>query len=743
MPEETRRSISGVVQVTAAVLLFLALRNEAGIVGEQVHRGLVFLFGRWGSLFPAFLFASGILHLVTSTSRMQIKRSVGLLIMLFSFLGLMHVGAPLEEIGPRRNELAGAIGFLMSAPFHLVASRAVGFAVLGASFIIGIVLAFEANVAALVDLLRSWLAPSRATRRKKEDAISVEDLDESAADDAIADEDADLVEDDREAPELNIVRPAFAKANEEKASLAQSLMKKEAQKAVKEKLRRAGVLEMKDTRYEEWTFPSLELLDAAHSQLTVDDEQLKVQAKLIEEKLAEFGIDVTVRDARPGPTVTQFTLQPAEGVKLSKIASLKDDLSLTLAAQSLRIEAPIPGKSLVGIEMPNEIRTMVHLREILESPQFRKDSSSLAFPLGRDVSGEAVVASLGDMPHLLIAGATGSGKSVCMNVFLSALLYQNAPDDLKFILVDPKRVELMPYNGIPHLLTPVITDADKALQALRWAVAEMGRRLHRFSENGVRNIDEYNEKQTDDSTLLPRIVIVIDELADLMMRQYRRDTETMIVRIAQMARATGMHLIIATQRPSVDVITGLIKANIPTRIAFRVVSSVDSRTILDGIGAEDLLGKGDMLYMTASTPKPVRIQGIFISTKETERVINAVKIAGGGKITEQIGLAEDAEESDDGEESGGNGVPAHIDLEADDNGGDDLFFEAVKVVREAGKASASLLQRRLQVGYARAAKLLDIMEEKGLIGPAEGAKPRKIYMQSAAPVGSADEDMAG
>ncbi len=282
----------------------------------------------------------------------------------------------------------------------------------------------------------------------------------------------------------------------------------------------------------------------------------------------------------------------------------------------------------------------------------------------------------------------------------------------------------MPYNGIPHLLTPVITESDKALQALRWALAEMGRRLHKFSEAGVRNLAEYNEKQSDDEKL-PRIVIVIDELADLMMRQHRKDTETMVARIAQMARAVGMHLIIATQRPSVDVITGLIKANIPTRIAFRVVSAVDSRTILDCIGAEDLLGRGDMLLSTASTPNPLRIQGIYVSTKESERVINAVKIAGGGALTEEITLGEGSSPENP---DGGNQGNQMIDLDADDNGGDDLFFDAVRIVQETGKASASLLQRQLKVGYARAARLLDIMEEKGLIGPADGAKARKILI---------------
>ena len=478
---------------------------------------------------------------------------------------------------------------------------------------------------------------------------------------------------------------------------------------------------------------------------------------MIEQKLKEFDVEVTVRDAHPGPTVTQFTLQPAEGVKLSRIANLKNDLALALAAPSLRIEAPIPGKSLVGIEMPNPKRTTVHLRELLESPEFQNSTSPLTLPLGRDVSGNAVVEELAEMPHLMIAGATGAGKSVCMNTFLLSLLYQNAPHDLKLILVDPKRVEMALYEGIPHLLTPVITEAEKALKALRWVVAEVGRRLAKFSEVGVRNLDEYNSKQ-DEKQHMPRVVVVIDELADLMMRQYRRDTEVMITRIAQIARATGMHLIIATQRPSVDVITGIIKANIPCRIAFRTVSSIDSRTILDQVGSEDLLGKGDLLYTTASTPMPVRVQGVLVTSEEVERVINQVKIAGGGQITAEIPLEEkmstnvgtgmpsggtfgDDDDSaasgfgDDGDDddiaAAGmlTGAATAIDLDADDDGGDDLTFEAIELVRSTGKASASLLQRHLKVGYARAARILDILEEKGVIGPGEGAKARKVYVQ--------------
>jgi DNA segregation ATPase FtsK/SpoIIIE, S-DNA-T family len=730
----TKRTISGIIQIAIGILLFLALQDEAGLIGDRISAVLAFFFGRYGIIFPLFLVASGAFHALAAGSKIELKRSAGLVLCLLCFLGLMHAGADIADMGARSRDLAGAIGFMASFPLVYFTSKAGAYVILTAGFLVGTFLSFEPDVSGVLEVIKSFAfskpmaeKPGRAAKQPPvvEEEDEEEDEEEEVSD---AEDDADLIEDDNEAPELNIVRP----------TLANLAAKSKTEALIKNKLKAVAgdVLQMKDTRFEEWTFPGMDLLDASHDEVTVDDEILKKSARLIEEKLGEFGIDVTVRDARPGPTVTQFTLQPAEGVKLSKIENLKNDLALALAAQSLRIEAPIPGKSLVGVEMPNLDRTTVHMREILESPAFGESESTLTLPLGRDVSGEVVIANIEDMPHLLIAGATGSGKSVCMNVLLTSLLYQNAPHELKFILIDPKRVELMPYNGIPHLLTPVITEAEKALQALRWAVAEMGRRLHRFSEQGARNISEYNEKQVDETQRMPRIIVVIDELADLMMRQFRRDTETMIVRIAQMARAVGMHLIIATQRPSVDVITGLIKANIPTRIAFRVVSSVDSRTILDGIGAEDLLGKGDMLYMTAATPKPVRIQGIYIGGKEIERVINAVKIAGGGKITEQIGLADQEEGSEDGEQQVGRGPGGHsmIDLEADDNGGDDLFFDAVRVVQTSRKASASLLQRQLKVGYARAARLLDIMEEKGIVGPADGAKPRKVYIDSETPM---------
>jgi len=721
LEEHTRRQVKAVLTIGLGLVLFLALKGNAGALGIAIGKMLTFLFGAGNVLFPGVLVVLGCLLMIGSAPNIERKRTYGLLICFAAFLGIVQLTAPVDAFADLRNQYGGAVGFMMAFPFVTFLSKIAGFIMLTALLLAGLFITFEPDIPAILKSFKTSneRKEKRITGRKEEELEEPEEEETGAL---------DLIEKDLPEPDLNIVRPGFAEeSGDEPAALKEEILPPRKSQPVKGKS--SELLEMKDTRFEEWKFPELDLLEGKRSELMVDDEELKRQAALIKEKLAEFEVDVTMKDAHPGPTVTQFTLQPAEGIKLSKIESLKDDLALALAAHSLRIEAPIPGKALVGIEMPNVNRSTVYLRELLESPQFRQSLSPLTLPLGRGVSGDAFVATIEDMPHLLIAGATGSGKSVCMNTFLTSLLFQNAPHELKFILIDPKRVELMPFNGIPHLLTPVITESEKALQALRWAIAELGRRLHRFSENGVRNLAEYNDLQTDEEKKLPRIVIVVDELADLMMRQHRKDTETMIARIAQMARAVGMHLIIATQRPSVDVITGLIKANIPTRIAFRVVSSIDSRTILDCIGAEDLLGKGDMLYMTATTPKPIRIQGIYISTKEIERVINAIKIAGGGMLTEEITLGE-GNAPGQGEDHGV--MPGMIDLDADDNGGDDLFFDAVRIVQETGRASASLLQRQLKVGYARAARLLDIMEEKNLIGPADGAKARKVYIDKIA-----------
>ncbi|MBT4392584.1 MAG: hypothetical protein HOD34_00830, partial [Candidatus Peribacter sp.] len=412
----TQRLISGMGQITAGLLLYLVLKQDAGMVGESMGTAMTFFFGAWSGIFPAFLIISGLLHwFAGDNSQFETKRSVGLVLCLLSFLGIVHIGAPLDQIASNRDALAGSVGFMMSLPFLVFTSRAVGYTVLCAVFFSGLFISFEPDFGGIWQWIVNVIKPTKKKRRKRvvdeEDEYEEDEYEEE--EEYEDEEDEDPVEDDAEEPELNIVRPAFAQTS------IKDRTKKVLSKKVKE------TLEMKDTRFEEWTFPAYDLLDGTHSELKVNDAELKTQAKLIEEKLEEFDIDVTMRDAHPGPTVTQFTLKPAEGVKLSKIAALKDDLALALAAPSLRIEAPIPGKSLVGIEMPNTDRTLVHLREIMESPQFTESESPLTMPLGRDVSGNAVVAALNEMPHLLIAGATGSGKSVCMNSFLTSLLFQN------------------------------------------------------------------------------------------------------------------------------------------------------------------------------------------------------------------------------------------------------------------------------------------------------------------------------
>lgn len=465
-----------------------------------------------------------------------------------------------------------------------------------------------------------------------------------------------------------------------------------------------------------WNFPSLDLLDLSSSKPQAGNIAKNVD--LIQKSLKDFGIQVSMGDVHIGPTVTQYTLKPTEGVKLTQITARQQDLALALAAHPIRIEAPIPGKAAVGIEIPNKVAAVVTLREMLESESYLTAKSPLDLVLGRDVAGHPIVVNLERMPHLLIAGATGSGKSIGINGIILTLLYRNSPSDLRLILVDPKRVEFIQYNGIPHLLAPVVTEPDKTVNVLKWCVAEMERRFRLFSEVGSRDIDSYNQKvrptpsDSGSDEKLPYIVLVIDELADLMA-QSANEVEGAIVRIAQMARATGIHLIVATQRPSVDVITGLIKANIPTRVAFAVASQTDSRTIIDQSGAEKLLGRGDMLYLGADfANKPRRIQGVLVTDKEIQSVVEFLKSQAPAQYDESILTY--------GERGNGVGASGPID--------DDLYPEAETLVTAAGKASASLLQRRLRIGYARAARLLDLLEEQGVIGPADGSRPRDILV---------------
>ncbi|HSX35868.1 MAG TPA: DNA translocase FtsK 4TM domain-containing protein [Patescibacteria group bacterium] len=464
-----------------------------------------------------------------------------------------------------------------------------------------------------------------------------------------------------------------------------------------------------------WQFPSVALLDAKQDKADAGD--VAGNAKIIEETFGNFNIEVEMEGANVGPRVTQYTLKPPANVKLTKITALENNLALDLAAHSIRMEAPIPGKRAVGIEVPNVKSATVRLRSLFESHDWTDIKGPLSFVIGRDIAGKPVVADLTKMPHLLVAGQTGSGKSVMINTILTSLLYRNSPSDLKLILVDPKQVELKPYDEIPHLLTPVITEPEKCISALKWATAEMERRYSALAAVNKRNIAEYNMVKKEEG--MPYIVIVIDELADLMMMA-ARDVEALVVRIAQKARAVGIHLVLATQRPSVDVITGLIKANVPARIAFTTASQVDSRTIIDQIGAEKLLGQGDMLLLTADMPKPKRVQGAFIDEPETAKVTDFIRMQRPPQYDDEI-------ISQPVQLNGKGGIVADMSSGSSD---DDMFKDAVRCVIEGRKASTSLLQRRLRIGYGRAARLIEEMEEQGIVGPADGQRPREVLVSS-------------
>ena len=470
---------------------------------------------------------------------------------------------------------------------------------------------------------------------------------------------------------------------------------------------------------EHYEFPPITLLEEGKSTSDKNSErQLLATAEKLRRTLYSFGVSAKVENVSVGPAITRYELAPAEGVRVSKIANLSDDIALSLEAETIRIEAPIPGKHTVGIEVPNKEKNTVPLRDIIESDEFINSKSKLAFALGKDVAGAIVVTDISKMPHMLIAGQTGSGKSVCINTLITSIIYKAKPSEVKLLMIDPKVVELSVYNGIPHLLIPVVTDPKKAAGALAWAVQEMVKRYSLFAEKKVRDMKGYNTlAEKEGNPKLPQIVIIIDELADLMMVA-AKDVEDAICRLAQMARAAGMHLVIATQRPSVDVITGIIKANIPSRIAFSVSSQVDSRTILDSAGAEKLLGKGDMLFYPSGAPKPVRIQGAFISDKEVENIVKFLKKD--GETEYDAGIIESIEKSGEPEKAAAD--------EEDDDDTDPLLDEAIDLVVETGQASTSFIQRRFKVGYARAGRIIDQMEQRGIISGYQGSKPREVLM---------------
>lgn len=673
---ETKRGIGVIVLFALGLLSVFGLFHWAGSVGQFINQALRELFGWARYLVPLIFFCWGGLLLRPAQFGVRTTGLAGLILFLLSFTGLLHLFIPLPEATQAFSEGRGGgyLGFVLSYPFLKIMGFGASLVVLLALTLIAVLIIFNTSLERLAQTkagfgrffsrFRSGFGllkpPSPETPLSPEPASPVFKQSE------LADQEKKI----REAPAVAPSTPV---------------------------LRRQQKIDL-----------PFDLLDSKSARPTSGDIQGNMEK--IRKTLENFGIPVEMDDVRVGPTVTQYTFRPAEGVKLSQITGLSNDLALALAAHPIRLEAPIPGKSLVGVEVPNQQIATVGLREILESKEFKKRASNLIIALGRDVAGNVVLANLDAMPHLLIAGATGSGKSVCIHSIVTSLLYQNSSDDLKFILVDPKKVELASYTDVPHLLTPVITEVDKTVNALRWCLTEMDRRYHLLSETGKKNIALYNSSLLLNK--LPYVVVIIDELADLMA-QAAQEVEGSIIRLAQMARAVGIHLIVSTQRPSVDVITGLIKANITSRIAFSVASQMDSRTILDYAGAEKLLGRGDMLYTSAELSKPRRIQGALVTDTEIERLVSYLKKQSGpayqSEVTEKQVVAT----------AGG----------FDNLEDDELLDKAKEVIWQANRASASLLQRRLRIGYARAARLLDLLEEEGIIGPGDGAKPREILVR--------------
>ncbi len=682
-----QREIVGILSAATAVSLLLSLFGFAGTVGSQLATTLLASLGVFQWLVPLFflLFA---LQAWFPRRRPSLGRVVGFVILLFGLLLLVGLGASPERAGSFSLALLGKILDAFGRPVSWVVAFAISF--IGGSLLIRI------PIFVLV-LERLWWAMKFSYGEFKGMLVFFSRLlnvGGRKGEQLLGNPEEETSDASRSFSEHTLPAEHFSVSAPHGAILPR-----------KKRLHTPSP-----------TFPP-DLLDSVKVEARAGD--IAAVQRSIANTFENFGIGVEMADVSVGPTVTQYTLKPATGVKVSQIMALQNDLALALAAHPIRIEAPIPGRALVGIEVPNQTKALVGLRELLLSPAFRegirKNSGSLVLALGKDVAGAPYIARLDQMPHLLIAGATGSGKTVAINSVLTALLSQKQPHELKLLLIDPKRVELPAYNGIPHLIAPVVTEVKKTIAALKWILREMDRRFQVLAASGRRDIASYNEHATDE---LPYLVVVIDELADLMVAA-ASDVEASIIRIAQMARAVGIHLIVATQRPSVDVLTGLIKANITTRLAFAVASSVDSRTILDVAGAEKLLGRGDCLLICAELSKPKRLQGAYVSEAETGRIVRALRELGEPEYEEVV--------SPDGGQSGAEtSVFASVPDEDEP-----LLEEAIAVIRQAGRASASLLQRRLKVGYARAARMLDIMEERGVVGPGEGAKPREVLMERA------------
>jgi S-DNA-T family DNA segregation ATPase FtsK/SpoIIIE len=691
LKEEARYSIWGIVFIALALIITLSIFKMAGVAGDFIYSGLSSFFGFGYYILPILLVVVGISFMKKERPQIAKTHAIFGLTTLLSCLGIMDLAS--NGNGESLNiTFGGYLGSIVAWPFVKLFGMYAGILLLGALLIVSIIILFnqKPNLVELFQKVWEFLKKDIHFKKSK-----------------IVDEEIPYEEPMEEKMEEEVPTPVNEIPNnkDEEFDLTSNLKP--------------------NTKKQNSNYipPPLSLLEKDKGKADIGD--MKSNMNIIQRTLFTFGVSVEMDEVTIGPTVTRYALKPAQGVKLSRIVGLQNELALALSAKTIRIEAPIPGKSLVGIEIPNKVKSTVGLATLLADDKFQKSAKPLTIALGRGLSGKAIFGNLAKMPHVLVAGTTGSGKSVTIHSIITSLLYRNGPDDLKFIMVDPKRVELTLYNKIPHLLTPVITDAKKTILSLKWAAREMDRRYDILQAESVQNIESYHtnvyEKskkgdEGEEAERLPYIVIVIDELADIM-QAYPRELESAIIRLAQMSRAVGIHLIVSTQRPSVNVITGLIKANIPTRVALQVSSQIDSRTILDQGGAEKLLGAGDMLYSCAETPQPERLQSAFISENEVKKVVEYLRKAYIDELPNMIELSGNIER--------GNSLFTDS-IGSDDDGDDDLYEDARMTVIDAGKASTSYLQRKLGVGYARAAKLIDMLEERGVIGPGNGAKPREV-----------------
>ncbi|MEF3691429.1 MAG: DNA translocase FtsK 4TM domain-containing protein [Candidatus Moraniibacteriota bacterium] len=763
LKNSVKRGIIVVLLFLFALIFTFGFFGAGGAFGIFLNKiaGIVFGWGKW--LLPLALLLAMVILLFKKRTVIYVVKIAGLILAFFSLLGFFHIFYDqdiLLEVA-KNGEGGGYIGFLIAWSLIKLTGKIVGVIFLISFLAIGIMVAFNFSIVEiLLDILKK-LRKEKTVNSTEDNISNIEIEDKLNLEVASGDEENSQSDENEKTKktdlELNIKNVQFieddsgSKREDEGESDGNGEESKEAEvdniKNVSfDKIEKpSSKKKRKNTSSSNWILPSLTLLDDYDGE--ADGGNIEERIDIIKDAFANFGIELEFSGYITGPSVTQYSFRPAVGVKLSKIVSFGDDLSLALAAHPIRIEAPIPGKSLIGIEVPNKKPIKVRLKEALESEEFRKNNSKLALALGKNVEGKFVVADLGDMPHLLIAGATGTGKSVCVNSIILSLLFKNSPEDLKMILVDPKRVELSLYNKIPHLITDVITDNKKVVNALRWAVQEMERRYKLLESIGTRDLDSYNEevenglKRTvidpdtgesteEDLVKMPSIVIVIDELAELMMSQ-GKDVEVVIARLAQKARAVGIHLIISTQRPSANIITGIIKANITNKIALHVNNYIDSRTIIDTPGAEKLLGKGDLLFLGSSASKPVRLQNSFVSENEVKRVVNYIIDQEKQNQESKQDTKEDdfntiSLDKDEKSESDFNQVD--FSIEGDGDTEDSLYEEVKEFVLEGRRASASLFQRKFRIGYTRAARLLDYLEKDGIVGPGEGAKPRDVLV---------------